>query len=277
MEHTTINNTSFPLETPPKEQEAKKLAKIPASEWIALGIGIAFFITAQIALFAYGFTNLLINTIASVILASIINYGLLGVKHKFQKAVSALAKIAEFIGSIPIGIGIAIYNILSAIGQFIVAIPNALITFIRAIPALFKGLGVVLLNIVLIPLIVIYFTIYGMIFSLSGSTAKIMLSHYDALGRRMLKPFEKYLHLEAIVAIVVVGIVLYVATLVLAGIQTGVSITASDTAYAAAGNGLTAMGTIASYAPILLIVIIIGAIIYLLHFFRAGLGAYAAA
>ena len=158
-----------------------------------------------------------------------------------------------------------------------VALIKGLPKFLRAfIPSMIRTIGILLLNLIMIPILAIYLTVYGLIFSLSGSTNKIMLAHYDALGHRLCAPLEEYLHYDAIVVLITTIIVVYVGALVINGIQTASSITSANAAMAANGMGLSASATLVSYVPLFATVILVVFIILLLRSFLTGSIAYAA-
>ena len=236
-----------------------KLPKIPAKEWITLIVGIVLFSSTEVILFTGGYTNLLINTAVAIVLTAIINYTVFGIKNKLQKIVRAYYAINRAI----VWFFHTIYNI-------ILAIPKTLLIIVRAI-------GIMLLNLAMIPIFAVYLTIYGILISFTGGTNKIMMKHYDALGRRMTAPIEKYLHLEAIIAFIMIAIIAGIIALIITTFQSASSIATTNAANLAAGNSLTTFGTVASYLPVFIIIIVIAVIIFILRYFFAGAGAFVAA
>ena len=262
----------------------RKLPPIPKKEWIILGIGVTLFAISQATLMLNGYSDLTINTIVSFVLASMIAYLSFAVKNKLKLIAEGLTKIASLLLAIPLGllsilfaIPLLFVKMINLFISFLNKLPSLLIALLEFIPYVFGFIGTVLLNVALVPVLAIYFTIYGMIFSLSGSMAKIMLKHYYALGERMMKPFEKHLHLEVTVFLVVISACVFTAAEILSGVNTSLAVTDANSAAFAAGNGLTAMGTVASYLPVFIILIFIVAIAAMLRFFFTGMGAYARA
>lgn len=266
----------------------KKIPKIPIKEWIALAAGIVLFILTELALYSNGYNNVLINSIVSFAIASLLSYGLFAINNKARKLINAATTLISLLVAIPMGIILFLWAIpvmmvgiiiglISTLKIVIISMPYLFIGIIKSIPKLVKGTGVFVLNIALVPLLTIYFTIYGMIYSLSGSTAKIMLRHYHAFGEKMIRPFKKHLHLDIVVFSVVMIIIIAVLAEVLNGIQTSIAVSASDNAYAMAGNGLSAMGTITSFAPVFIIVLVAIGLLVLLRYFFSGVAGFNAA
>jgi len=226
----------------------EKLTQIPIREWMTLAIGIVFFGIINGILYLYGYSNLLINAVVSFIITGAINYFVFSLKNKMQKIVSAIGKLITLLLTIP--------KLIQTAGRYFV---------------------IVLLNLIMIPILAVYLTIYGMLFSLSGGANKIMFEHYDAFGHRMIKPIEKYLQYETVVGVITIGIILAVSFQILSAFQSASSITTADTTLAASGNGLTALGTLTSYLPVFAITLAIGIIIYLLMNFMRGASGFASA
>ena len=271
------------------EDVTKNLPPIPAIEWVILGIGIILFGISEVILYASGYTDLLLNTIASLMAASIINYGVFHLKKIAKRLVSAIKMLASFIQSIPRYIAGAIYiiilgivyllaGILFILGlippfiKWLIKVLPKVIAFI--IPAFALLVGILLLNVVMIPVLAIYLTIYGLIFSLSGGASKILLKHYDAFGHEMIAPVEEYILYEFIVFLIMVGITIVLLWSISAGLETTSSIAATNAANAAVGNTLSMSGTLLSYLPVFAFIIGIGIIIIILRSFWLGAWAF---
>ena len=268
----------------------KKLPKIPASEWMSLATGIAIFAIAEAVLFLNGYTSLMLNSVAALILASAMSYGIFAVKKKLKRIISAVNKLLTFMSyavlaviMIPMYLCEAVWFVLKAIPKIMEAIAKGLYAFCMKLPeylgTLGLWIGILLLNLAMIPVLAIYLTIYGLVFALSGSTAKIMLKHYDAFGHKILNPIEKYISFELITTLIVLCVAAAIGAEILNLVSTADMITASNAANVTSNGGqaLTAMATFSSYLPVFAIVVVAVAIGIALKYYLTGAAAYAAA
>lgn len=237
----------------------KNLPSIPIKEWIVLGIGVCLFCASEIILFYSGFTLLWLNSIASLILATLINFTVFRVENKFKKILSLVNAIKILLLSIHRFVFWAIADFFEIIPNWIKRIVDLLKSFPEFLGIGFSllvvVLGILALNAIFAPILLIYLTIYGLIISLSAGISKTILLHYDAFGHRMIKPVEKYLNIAAIVSLGLAVIVGAVVLLVLQSFTTVSSVTSADASMAASGNGLSGMNTIISYLPLMGLVV----------------------
>ena len=259
----------------------KKQAKIPLKEWLILGIGIVLFAGTEIALFFSGYMNLLLNTAMAFLIAAATNFITFKVKNKLKRIARAMQTLWVIVQVLPMIIYSAMLYVARYCIIFLLAIPKWLYRLVKSLPAILRGiiilLTIVALNASMVPLVGIYFTIYGMLLSLTGGAAKIMLRHYDAFGRRLLKPLRRYIFPEVIVAVLAIAMVAAVAVYTMNAVATAAGVASADTAMAAAGNGLSAMGTVASYLPVFAIVAIAVIILLILRYLLTGFQSFSAA
>jgi hypothetical protein len=254
------------------KKKRKELPPIPLSEWLILAAGILIFAATEGILFLKGFTNLFLNSIAALLLAAGINYAVFGVQNKLKLISKAFASLLAALPLIPVAL---VAVLVLALRSALLIVINFLYALPKLLPAIAYWLGIALLNIIAIPFFAVYLTIYGMIFSLSGSMAKIMLRHYDAFGHKLIAPVEKYLNLDMIYIIIALGVAVGVGILISNLFQTASSITAADSVAAASGNALNAFALVVSYVPVFVFVIAILLLAVLYWFFRTGAEAFA--
>ena len=228
----------------------KKLHSIPQKEWVVLSIGVIIFAISEALLVIEGYTDLLLNAIISFVFASLINFVVFRVQNKIHRLVSLIQRTIA---------GLVI--LIKSIPQYVLWI--------------LEFVGIAFVNLVTIPVIAIYFTIYGIVLSLSGGTSETILQHYDAFGHRMIAPIEKYLHLDIIVNLIVIGFIAVITMLILLSFQSAVSVTSANAANAAYDNGVTGLSEIWTYLPVLGLAVFIVIIIFVLRAFMTGAAAFA--
>lgn len=237
-------------------------------------MGLAIFATAEILLYLNGYTSLLLNTAASIAFAALINFGVFGIKNKLKRIVGVTKKLISLIVALPTFLASSLMAAFQMLWELIPASLRALLGFLKMVPALIgaaiETLAILTINLLILPFLAAYLIIYGLILSLSGGQNRIMLKHYDAFGKRMFKPLEKYIRMEAIISIVVIFVIVAVGALILSSLMTATDITNSNAAAANAGYAMNTVGTAISYLPVLAILIGAAFIILIWKMFSLG-------
>jgi hypothetical protein len=90
------------------KKKRKELPPIPLSEWLILVAGILIFAATEGILFLKGFTNILLNSIAALLLAAGINYVVFGVQNKLKLISKAFASLLRALPLIPVALAAAL-------------------------------------------------------------------------------------------------------------------------------------------------------------------------